>query len=244
MTLNILKKIGLSKGEEIVYETLLELGASSLNMIHEKIGIERRNIYDILNKLIRRGLIVYTVENNKRVFNISHPNRILGYVEEEKLELDNLKQEILLEMPAILNKFNAKKNKISANIYRGKEGIKAIYEDLLNYKTHYFIGGGRYVMKNLPYFWEKFNIRRIKSKIKVYNLVREDIKEDVKPLKYEHIKILPKSFNGGPNVIFIWGDKIANVLFADDFFAFVIESESIADNYKRYHKFLWKIANP
>ena len=52
MTLEILRKIGLSEGEIKVYNALLDLGTSSLNQIHEKTGIERRNIYDILNKLI------------------------------------------------------------------------------------------------------------------------------------------------------------------------------------------------
>ena len=239
MSLEILRKIGLSNGEIKVYNALLDLGSSSLNYIHEKTRVERRNIYDILNKLIERGLIGYVIENRRKFYSISNPNKILGYIEERKNDFDKIKEEINIEMPAIFEKFNSKKSKINAQIYRGTNGVKAIYEDILNYKVHYFIGGGRYVMKTMPNFWNNFNLRRIKSKIKFYNLIRYELRNEIKPLKYEFVKVLPKEFSANPNVIFIWGSKVANVLFEDEFFAFVIESKQIADNYKKYHKYLW-----
>ena len=142
-------------------------------------------------------------------------------------------------MPAILERYNSKKSKINAQIYRGANGVKAVYEDILKCKEHYFIGGGRYVMKNMPNYWNNFNLRRIKSKIKFYNLIRYDLKNEIRPLKYEYIKVLPKDFSANPNVIFIWGNKTANVLFDDEFFAFAIESRQIAENYRKYHKYLW-----
>ena len=58
MQLELLRKIGLSEGEVKIYTALLDLGLSPINKIHERTGIERRNIYDILNKLIERGLEV------------------------------------------------------------------------------------------------------------------------------------------------------------------------------------------
>ena len=239
MQLEILRKIGLSNGEIKVYNALLDLGTSSLSHIHEKTRIERRNIYDILNKLIERGLIGYAAENKRKVYRISNPDKIIGYIEEKKNEFDNVKDEINLEMPAILERYNSKKSKINAQIYRGTNGVKAVYEDILKCKEHYFIGGGRYVMKNMPNYWNNFNLRRIKSKIKFYNLIRYDLKNEIRPLKYEYIKVLPKDFSANPNVIFIWGNKTANVLFDDEFFAFVIESRQIAENYRKYHKYLW-----
>src|SRR3989344_208463 len=239
MTLEILRKIGLSDGEIKVYNALLDLGKSSLNNIHEKTAIERRNIYDILNKLIERGLAGYVMENKRKFFNITNPNKIFGYIEEKKHDLDEIKEQINAEMPVIFEKYNDKKLKINAQIFRGFNGVKAIYEDILDYKEHYFIGGGRYVMKNLPHFWENFNLRRIKAKIKFYNLIRSDIKDEINALQYEHIKVLPKAFDGNPNVIFIWGDKVANVLFMDELFAFVIENKEIAENYKKYFRYLW-----
>ena len=239
MELEILEKIGLSKGEIKIYNSILDLGSASINKIHEKTGIERRNIYDIINKLIDRGLVSYITENKKRFFQTTHPNKIIGYVEEKKQDLDKIKEELIKEIPRIIKKFQAKKPDIKAEIYRGKEGIKAVWEDMLNYKENYFIGSGRYAMKLMPNFWYNFNKRRIKLKVKWYNLLREEMKKEVKPEKYEFIKFLPEEFSVNPLVIFIYGNKVANVLWSPDFFAFLIESKEIAENYKKYHKYLW-----
>ena len=32
---------------------------------------------------------------------------------------------------------------------------------MLNYKENYFIGGGWYIVKRFPYYWTKYNKRRI-----------------------------------------------------------------------------------
>ena len=75
MNLEYLQKIGLTAGEIKVYNAVLELGISSLGKIQEKTGIERRNIYDILNKLIEKGLISYTIEKGKKTFQAKLPKK-------------------------------------------------------------------------------------------------------------------------------------------------------------------------
>src|SRR3989338_10375523 len=105
MNLEILRKIGLSDGEISVYSALLEAGRTTVNELHEKTGIERRNIYDILNKLINRGLISYVIENKRRYFQIAHPNKIIGYVEEKENRLEEIKKEIEKELPSFIDKF-------------------------------------------------------------------------------------------------------------------------------------------
>ena len=77
MKTEILRKIGLSDGEIKVYSALLDLRRSPVNKIHEKTGIERRNIYDILNKLIEKGLVSYTIEKGKKTYQCTHPNKLV-----------------------------------------------------------------------------------------------------------------------------------------------------------------------
>jgi len=234
-----LRKIGLSEGEIKIYTTLLEHGLSPINQIHEKIGIERRNIYDILNKLIEKGLVTYVMENKKRFFQVSNPNKIISYVEEKKHALDSIKEEVKKEIPNLMQKFNFKRLEISAEIYRGNEGVKAIWEDMLNYKEVRLIGSGRYVPKMLPHFFVNWNKRRIESGVRWFNLMRHEMRKEVKQMTLEEIKFLPKEFSGNPTVICVYGNKTVNFLFGKEFFAFVIESKDLADNYRIYHKYLW-----
>ncbi|MCA9485370.1 MAG: helix-turn-helix domain-containing protein, partial [Nanoarchaeota archaeon] len=101
MDLSVLKKVGLSEGEIKIYQALLNLGKSPINKIHEKTGMERRNIYDVLNKLIEKGLVVYTGENKKRRFNLSNPQKILSYLEEKNKTINNTKKEVADILPSL-----------------------------------------------------------------------------------------------------------------------------------------------
>jgi len=245
MIANMLKNMGLSKGEILVYTKLLDLGKSPVNKIHEKIGIDRRNIYDILNKLIGKGLIAYSIDNKRKSFQVSHPKKIIGYLEEKKIKLDKTKKEAEKEMPEILKKYNLVRQNINTETYNSVEGIKAVWEDMLNYNEILWIGSGRYVPKKFPYFFPNWNRKRVKLKIKMFNLIRYELREKVHPFKLELIKFLPKEFSVNPIVICIYGNKVVNFSFAKEFFAFVIENKEIAENYKEYHKYLWdKVAKP
>ena len=53
------------------------------------------------------------------------------------------------------------------------------------------------------------------------------------------MRFLQPEFSGNPIVISVFGDKTANFIFGDEIFVFVIESSKVAENYRRYHKYLW-----
>ncbi len=239
MDSTILKKAGLSDGEVKVYSALLDSGNSPINKIHEKTGMERRNIYDILNKLIEKGLIVYTEENKKRRFNLSHPNKIIAYLEEKKAEIDNTEKEISKILPQMIEKFNSEKMEINSEVFRGQEGIKAVWEDMLNYKEIRWIGSGNYVPNKFPAFFNNWNKKRIKSKIDSFHLFRYETRDKlIKDIGFS--RILPEEFSGNPTVTAIYGNKVAQFLFGDYLFAFVIESKDLSENYNKYHKYLWE----
>lgn len=240
MALEVLRKVGLSEGEIKVYSALLEIGVTSLNRIHEKTGIERRNIYDILNKLIERGLVTYITENRKRMFQAAHPKKLLDYLEDKKEALDETKELVKKELPIFVEKFELAKPSINAEVYRGVEGIKTVWEDMLNYKAIYWIGSGRYVPKRLPVYYEQWTKRRLKKGIKIYNIMRYEMRKETKPYSLEELRFLPKAFSGNPTVLGVHGNKAVNYLLGEDFFAFVLESKELAENYKRYHKYLWE----
>ena len=88
MEIECLKELGLSNGQISIYSAVLELGAAPLNKIQERTRRERRNIYDILNKLIQRGLVTYVLEDQKRVYRCTHPSHICEEISSKKSALD------------------------------------------------------------------------------------------------------------------------------------------------------------
>lgn len=239
MNLEILKKIGLAEGEIKVYAALLEIGATSINSIHEKVGIDRRNIYDILNKLIERGLVSYIEENGKRVFKISNPDKILSYIEEKKSGLNEVKSEVEKIIPDMQDIFRSKKQELFAEIFKGAEGMKAVWDDLLNYDAIYWIGAGLYVPDRFPAYWKEWNSRRIKKKVASYLLFRYEKRKEVNKKLFTTYKFLPQEFSGNPTVTVVYGDKVAQMLLGENLMVFVIQSNELAENYKKYHRFLW-----
>ncbi|MDD5133333.1 MAG: helix-turn-helix domain-containing protein [Candidatus Nanoarchaeia archaeon] len=235
MELQELRILGLTNGEIKVYSAILHIGSSSINNIHEKTGMERRAIYDIINKLIEKGLISYTIEKGKRTYQCAPINKLKEEIKYKKEELDNFEKII----PEIEDIYKSKKPKISFEVFRGKEGIKTIFEDMLNYKDNYFIGGRWYLVKELPNYWKNYDKRRIEAGVKWHNLILHDAPET--PTKnLISVKVLPQEFSGNPTIIWIYGNKVVHVSWSPEFVAFMIESKDIAENYKKYFKYLWE----
>ncbi len=236
MEIKELKSLGLAKGEAKVYSAILNIGIANINKIHEKTGLERRAIYDILNKLIEKGLISYTIEKGKRTYQCAPINKLKNKINEEQKKLKELEN----QLPKIQEIYNSKKPLTRFEIFRGKEGIKSVFEDMLDFKNIYIIGGGFYLIKELPYFWPNYNQRRIKAKSTWHNLVIHELKNKVPKTELVKIKFLPKEFSGNPIAILVYGNKVVNLSWTKEKFAFVIENKETAENYKKYHKYLWE----
>jgi len=240
MDLSILKETGLSEGELKVYKILLEIGTGTANQIHEKVGVERRNIYDILNKLIEKGLVSYIEENGKKSFKINSPERIINYLEEKRELLEQTKNKINKILPFIEEQFNSAKSNLE--VFRGENGIKSCWEDMLKSKNIYWTGAGNYVPDKFPAFFKNWTERRIKAKVSIHYLFRNDKIGKVPNRKLQFTKYLPNEFNGNPTATCVWGNKVGHFLFGEELFAFVIESKELAENYKKYFDYLWKIS--
>jgi len=236
MELKELETLGLAKGEIKVFSAILDNGVSSINNIHERTGLERRAIYDIINKLIEKGLIGYMVEGGKRRYQCAPPKKLSEAINAKKQEIAALEK----IMPSINEVYASVRPKVNFEVFRGAEGIKTTWEDMLNYKEVRWIGSGRYVPKKFPQWFSNWNNRRIKLKVKWLNLLRHELRKETTAMPLEEIKFLPEEFSGNPIAIGIYGNKVVNFLLGDQLFAFSIESKEIAENYRMYHNYLWK----
>ncbi len=240
------KKIGLSEGEGKVYEAILRSESPSLQKIHELTGLERRNVYDIINKLISKGLATYMTENKRKIYHITHPNKIIDFLNEKEHEVITAKKEVEKELSHLTKLYESNKEDIDIRIYRGKEGMKALYEDFLTEKHNYFIGANFAIKRMLGNFWQKWNARREENGTwwhdilpkKTYDMGMPDYYKTAKMKCYVY-KVLPPQF-GSPHFIVIYGKKVGNLVWTDLPFAFVIENEVVAKNYMDYFNFLWK----
>ena len=240
MNLTLLKDIGLTDTEIKIYLALLSLGATPAGRIVEQTGVYRKNLYDALNKLVEKGLVSYVIEHKKKFFQAKNPENLEKYLDEKKARIEEQKQEIQTTISEMKALFGQAPAEIESEIYRGTEGIKTILKECLNCKEVLFIGATGDVESRLPYFWPHYNKKREKLKCKWrLLLVYESRNRPITKSRYYEYKILPKILSG-LNVIYIYGDSVANVLWLEKPVAFVIKHKSLSQNYKKYFEYLWK----
>ena len=248
MILEDLKELGLSDGQIKVYSAVLELGISTINKIQEKTGIDRRNIYDILNKLIDSGLFSYTIEKGKRTYQCTHPNKILEEIKYKEEKLKKLESQI----PAIKYLFELSKPEIKAEVFRGNESIKSLLDEILEHKESFWLGGNSFeeyksVPESLQLWFEHWMKRRVEKKHVMNDLVSYDTSlkglESDKIMKHKKAYYkycsLPKDLYV-PMVIIIFGNKVAQILWGEQSFAFVLESKKIKESFIKYFNHFWK----
>jgi len=232
MNLEILEQIGLTKNESKVYFALLELGPSHAGIISRKTGLHRRTIYDTIEMLIKKGLIGYIVENNIKLFQASNPNRFLEILNEK----ENL---ILGQIPQMINLYTKTKEKEETNFYKGKEGLKIIFQDQLeSNKEILILGASNSAFEILPFYFKWFDQDRIKKKIKVKIISSEKLSKKIPLAEIRH---LPQKY-ANPLAINIYKDKVALILWIKSPIAILIKNREISDSYRKYFELMWKIA--
>ena len=240
MDVKILREAGLSENESKVYIGLLTTGATTAGKIVTVTGVHRKNVYEALDRLTEKGLATYVIENKIKVYQPKSPKNIISYLEQRKVQIAEKEKEIEKSLPEFMEMYNSISSEIESEIYRGTEGIKTILNECLNYKEVLFIGATGNVENRLPYFWPHYNEKRekLECKWKVLLVHESKFKPITKSKLYEY-KVLPKQLSG-LNVIYIYGDYVANVVWLEKPIAFVIKHKTLANNYRQYFNYLWK----
>ena len=80
----ILKNIGLSLNEAVVYEALVKLsGSSSAGEIIKLTNLHRNIVYDALNHLEHRNLLQIIEKNKKKFFSLKKPDPLISGFEKQ-----------------------------------------------------------------------------------------------------------------------------------------------------------------
>lgn len=229
-----LKESGLTGNESKIYQALLELGPSHAGRISRKTGLHRRVVYDTIEMLIKKGLIGYIKKNNKKLFQASNPNRLLEIIQEKQANI----QEIL---PDMLTLFTQTKQKEETNFYKGKQGLKTVFEDQIQTKKEIkIIGASPLAYEVLQFYFKWFDKRRKQNKIKT-KIIFNKTKNKPKILLSE-IRYLPQKYTS-PLAINIYGDKVAIILWSkENPLAIVIKNKEISQGYEKYFEVMWKSA--
>lgn len=241
-----LEKLGLTKGEIKVYLALNELGESTVGPIGKVSKVSKSKIYDILDKLIEKGLVGYIVRGGSKHFVANNPNMILEYIARQEKELSNVKTEMEKVIPQLLLKRSHATNQPIAEIYSGWQGIKAIRDELMTrYKAgEIFLTMGCPKAANdvlEPYFLEFHKLRQ-KNKVGMKIIYNADARSYGKlrtKMKKTSVRYLPQQFPS-PHWIDIFPGAVMFVLVIASPIAFVVRDKELSEGFKSYFKVMWE----
>lgn len=236
----ILKQIGLTENEIQVYITLLKIGSSTVSQIAERSGLYRPYVYDTLERLQEKGLVSFVLKDNKRFFKAIHPSHLIE-IEKEKLE------ELNKIVPQLESFLKLPKEETKVELYSGKKVVRVVQKDvlrtLLNNKGESLVIGvdEKKFTEADPIIMKQFFNQLKKNKLRERVLVREG--DDYLPAHPEttKYKFLPKEFFD-PTSTFIYGNKVAIIIFGEPLHGLIIESKILSGTYRKQFELLWKVA--
>src|SRR3989338_7077733 len=127
MDIKLLEDIGLTKSEIQVYLALLELGSSTTGKIVDKSKASSSKIYEILEKLIQKGLAAYIIKSGVKYFEASSPERLMDYMNEKEERVEIQKEALKKIIPELELKHKLSRYKSEATIYKGLRGLKTAF---------------------------------------------------------------------------------------------------------------------
>ncbi len=244
MDTEVLKKIGLTNNEVKVYISLLGLGSTPAGILIKKVELHRTAVYDILERLIEKGLATYVMIGRIKHFEVVEPHQLLSYVEQRKDDFDDHKKEIEKLLPELNMKRKLSKESQEATIFKGKTAIKTIAEDVLRTGKEMYVYGAEGKLKQFfPIYYHHFHRKRLSKKINIKIIYCEKIRKHKRhtELKNIDIKYLPDEFETPANT-WIFGDKVAIIVWSEQPIATLIRSKEVAKAYHTNFNLLWGLA--
>ncbi|MBI2572458.1 hypothetical protein HYV86_01250 [Candidatus Woesearchaeota archaeon] len=244
MDASILEKIGLTKNEAKLYLALLEMGCTAAGPLIKRMGMHRALVYELLDLLIQKGIVSYVIAANRKLFQAEDPQRLVEFVTSKKDELTDQEQQLEKLLPSLRAHRKLAAQDQEGSVYKGKKGIKAVFEDMLRIKKpwHVFGATGQFKEYFGPYFLnlhKRRSIQNIPLKIIFRESVRSQQRE--KELAKAQIRYLPVKYLT-PSTTFVYGDTVAILIWDVEPMAFVIRSKSVAQSYLAFFEILWENA--
>ncbi len=235
----VLVSLGLTELEAKVYLTLLKLGPCRVGAILKTLNVHKATLYNVLQRLVEKGLVGYVIKEKKRYFEASDPEQLLYLLKE--------KEERIKKALPILKRMSTSAKKQEVIVYYGKNGIKTALEKMLEELKpngrYYDFGVSGLFKKVLPYYWEKWQLMKRKYKIKSYCIFNESLKgSELIKKYYGEYRFVPAKYLSLTDTM-IYKDIVLLLIWtAEPPIAVRIKNKDNAESYLRQFKLMWRYA--
>lgn len=249
-----LQRLGLTSGEARVYIALIELGSSTVGPLVKKSKVAYSKIYDVLDRLIEKGLISYTIKEKTKYFQALKPTRLQEYVQKKEAELQQIKEQ-LSDMIPLLKNLSHRENEHEVEIFMGYKGILTAYDILLSRLQKgdtvrfFYVYDPLYAKEIFDFyfrsgvFFRKLEENYKKNNVRWHGIVNRkgppsNISAHMPAFMQQKIVSFPI-----PGNMDIAADSVLITAWSKKPLAILITSKEVAENFRRYFEALWAIIN-
>ena len=244
-----LEELGLTAGEIKVYLALVRLGETTSGPLVDEAGVSVSKVYQILDRLAKKGLASHIVKRNIKFFKAADPKRLLDYIKEKETQLKE--QEIGLKelIPQLELIHGSAMTAETAQVFDGLRGIQTARERTLRIMNN---GDQMWVVgiSKTPYdgmmtrYFKEYHTRRYSKGIKcryLYNEYAKDFGKVSAKYPLSEVRYMPKGIitHGWME---IYADTVTIGINKGKSFSVVIQNQEVADSFKIYAELLWKLS--
>jgi len=173
--LEVLKKLGMTKNDALVYLALLKLGKAHAGEIIKEANVHSSRVHESINKLSTLGLLTYTIQAKRKSYQAEDPKTLINIAKELEKETYDI-------IPILNEQWFKKEGETTIKVYEGYKGLKTLFDSILEElqpgEEHLVFSAVKEPEHFVVYF-HHWNKERIKKGIKMRIAFNEEAKEQI-----------------------------------------------------------------
>ena len=252
MDISDLQKLGLTQGEVKVYSALLELGETTRTELAKKSGISPSKIYDVANRLLKKGIISSVKKEGVIHFSPANPERLKDFLEQKEKEIQSEKEIVDSILPTLMAQYAETKEKTDVEVFYGWEGLKTAFttlENSMSKKDESLVFGASIGKdpEQSDIFFIKHQQRVEKKGYRVRIIFNDDMRARKDRYRYyvnhkrHKIRFLHQTTL---TELYIYKDRVLFLILIKKPIAIMVKNNEAVDSFRKFFDSLWKQAKP
>jgi sugar-specific transcriptional regulator TrmB len=226
-------RIGLTHEQATIYEFLLKNGPSPASRIARHALLKRGLTYKVLEQLIELLLVAkQDARGAVTLFSPLHPGRLQQLVTEKERLITQATTSLSSHLAGLVSLFNLVSGKPGISFFEGLQGIKRIYDDMLDTGKDILLIRSRYdtnvSFDFIPLFIKKRAAKGISVRAITPDLPEANHNPAIDTANLFHRTWVPADLYTDPVEIDIYGDKVAMIHLSEPITGTIIQHPAIA----------------
>ena len=248
MNIRDLTKIGLTEGEIRIYDALLELGETTRTELAKKSGISPSKIYDVVNRMMEKGIVSSVKKHGVLHFSAANPKRLKDFLKKKEEEIQSKKIIVDALLPSLLARYGEVEEKTDVEVFYGWEGMKTVFNDIVNTLNkgdmNYIFGASMGLDRTqADIFFSKYYQDIDKKGYSTHIIFNENVRRHPERTRYFHSRKQHK-------VRYLHQDTFTEINFYKDTVLFImllkkpiiirVKNKETADSFLKFFATMWK----